>query len=65
MVTDQECMDHARECVRLADIAKDPELGQHLLELAREWMALATKEGKAPVALVHALANREGSEKQH
>jgi hypothetical protein len=39
MATDQECMDYARECVRLAELTKDSELRGHLLNLAREWMA--------------------------
>ena len=44
MATDNECLDYARECVRLAGIANDPELRQHLIQLAREWMVLAAKE---------------------
>jgi hypothetical protein len=47
MATDQECMDYARECVRLAGLTKDdPELRDHLLSLAREWMATAMSERK-------------------
>jgi hypothetical protein len=47
-MADQECMDYARECVRLAGLTKDPELREHLLSLAREWMAMAMHERKAP-----------------
>ena len=47
MATDNECLDYARECVQLAGIANDPELRQHLIQLAREWMVLAAKEVKA------------------
>jgi hypothetical protein len=47
MTTGQECLDYARECVRLAGMANDPELREHLLQLAREWIAAATKEGEA------------------
>lgn len=48
MATDQECVDYARECVRLAELTKDSELRDHLLHLAREWMAAAMHEKKAP-----------------
>ncbi|HEY6994489.1 MAG TPA: hypothetical protein VH397_12315 [Xanthobacteraceae bacterium] len=49
MATDQECMDYARECVRLAELTKDDlELRDHLLSLAREWMATAMHERKVP-----------------
>jgi hypothetical protein len=41
MATDQECVDYARECGRLAELTKDCELRTHLLNLAREWMATA------------------------
>jgi hypothetical protein len=48
MATGQECVDYARECVRLAELTKDSELRDHLLNLAREWMATAVHEDKAP-----------------
>jgi hypothetical protein len=48
MTTGQECVDYARECVRLAELTKDSELRDHLLNLAREWMATAVHEDKAP-----------------
>jgi hypothetical protein len=34
----------ARECVRLAGLAEDPELRERLINLAREWMAMAMRE---------------------
>jgi hypothetical protein len=48
MVTDQECLDYARDCVRLADFANDRELRNYLLQLAREWMATAMHEENVP-----------------
>jgi hypothetical protein len=36
---DDECVDYARECVRLAE---------QLLNMAREWMATAMHERKMP-----------------
>jgi hypothetical protein len=42
MASPRECIEFANQCVRLADLCKDdPQLSQHLLELAREWMAMA------------------------
>ena len=46
MVIDQECVDYARECERLAGMAKDQEIRKHLLDLAREWMAVALREDR-------------------
>ena len=46
MVIDQECVDYARECERLAEMAKDQEIRKYLLDLAREWMALAMREDR-------------------
>ena len=48
MATGQECVDYARECIRLAELIKDSELRDHLLNLAREWMATANHERKVP-----------------
>jgi hypothetical protein len=48
MVTDPECEDYARECVRLAGLAKDPQLRDALLNMAREWMAVAMHENEMP-----------------
>jgi len=48
-VTDQECVDYARECVRLAGMAEnDPELREWLIQAARLWMAAAMHEKKLP-----------------
>ena len=41
MATDKECVDYARECVRLADMTNDPQMRQQLLQLADDWMAIA------------------------
>ena len=47
-VTDQDCIDYARECVRLAGMAEsNPELCKSLLQMAREWMAAAMHEDAA------------------
>jgi len=43
-VTDQQCLDYARECVRLAQSADNQELRELLLRMAREWMAIAMHE---------------------
>ena len=43
-VTDQDCVDFARDCVRLAQSADTPELRERLLQIAREWMAGAMHE---------------------
>ena len=48
MVTDKECEHYARECVRLAELTKDPQLRDQLLNMAREWMALAMHENEMP-----------------
>jgi hypothetical protein len=48
MATANECMDYARDCVRLAELTKDSELRNHLLNLGRQWMAMAMDEDKAP-----------------
>ena len=45
---DDDCIGYARECVRLAGLAKDPELRDQLLNMAREWMATAMHEAKSP-----------------
>jgi len=47
-VTDQECVDYARECVRLAEFSDNPELRKILLHMAREWMAVAMHEETPP-----------------
>jgi len=48
-VTDQECVGYARDCVRLAQSAADnPELREGLLQIAREWMAVAMHEERMP-----------------
>ena len=46
--TDDECVSYARDCVRLAGLAKDEQLREQLLNMAREWMAAAMHERKAP-----------------
>jgi hypothetical protein len=44
MATDEECVECARECVRLAGLATDYELQEQLLQMARNWMAEAMHE---------------------
>ena len=44
MTTDQECVNYARECVRLAELTKDLQLRDHLVKIARAWMATAMRE---------------------
>jgi hypothetical protein len=55
MATDEECVEYARECVRLAALATDQELRDQLLQMARNWMAEAMHERcKDAVALTPA-----------
>jgi hypothetical protein len=44
MTSDEECVEYARECVRLAGLTKDLQLRDQLLNMAREWMAAAMHE---------------------
>jgi hypothetical protein len=44
MATHEECVEYARECVRLAGLATDYELQEQLLQMARNWMAEAMHE---------------------
>jgi hypothetical protein len=39
---------YARDCVRLAQLAKSPELREQLMQMTREWMAVAMHESKMP-----------------
>jgi len=46
MASPRECIEFANQCVRLADLCKDdPQLREHLLDLARKWMAMAAQYG--------------------
>jgi hypothetical protein len=40
----REFEDFARDCVRLAGQAEDPELRERLLKIARDWMQAAMDE---------------------
>ena len=42
--TDRECVEFARECVRLARLVQDLEVREQLIDMAREWMAAAMRE---------------------
>jgi hypothetical protein len=44
MASDEECMCHGRECVRLAGLTDDRNVRDELLDLARGWMAAALRE---------------------
>jgi hypothetical protein len=44
MATEKECIEYARECVRLAGLANEPDIRERLLDIAREWMAAAMRE---------------------
>ena len=46
MATDQECLDFARECVRLAAMTSDQDMRDHLLTLARQWMTSAGRKDR-------------------
>jgi len=45
---EKDCESYARECVRLAGLAKDPQVHEALMQMAREWMAAAMEEGRTP-----------------
>jgi hypothetical protein len=44
MAADQNGVDYARECMRLAGLTDEPEIRDQLFALAREWMAAAMHE---------------------
>ena len=44
MATDQECVDYARECVRLAELTKDLHFGSFSLRPASGWPPRANKK---------------------
>ena len=43
---DQQCVGYALECVRLAGLTEDQQIRERLLEIARDWMALAGETDK-------------------
>jgi len=43
-MTEKECVDNARECVRLSGLTTDQELRDWLLDIARQWMNAARHE---------------------
>jgi hypothetical protein len=49
MVTDEEYVDYARECVRLAGLTADQAIRDQLLNMARKWMAAAMHERHSAV----------------
>ena len=49
MAIDTECVGYARDCARLAQKTNDPDLRERLLQMAREWMAVAMREDNLPV----------------
>ena len=61
MVTDEECVDYARECVRLAGLTADQEIRDQLLNMAREWMAAAMHERHSAVRARRARRSRFGA----
>ena len=48
MPTDNECVDYARDCVRLAGLTQDQQIRDRLLAMANEWMAEAIDEQAKP-----------------
>ena len=44
MASEEECMAHARECVRLAGLTDDLNVRDQLIDLARSWVAAALRE---------------------
>jgi hypothetical protein len=47
-LSDKDYEDYARDCVRLANLTTDQKIHDGLTQMAREWMAEATHEKKAP-----------------
>jgi len=48
MTKDSDCVGYARDCARLASLTTDEQIRVQLLQMAREWMAVAMHEEKAP-----------------
>jgi hypothetical protein len=46
--SDKECESYARECVRLANLTNDSHIHDALMQMARDWMAVAMHENKMP-----------------
>jgi hypothetical protein len=49
MTIDNECEGYARDCVRRAGLVKDQHPQDQLLDMAREWMAAATRVQPKPL----------------
>jgi hypothetical protein len=47
LASDEECMAHARECVRLAGLTDDRKVRDQLLDLARGWIVAALRERRS------------------
>ena len=48
MTKDSDCVGYARDCVRLATLTADEQIREQLMQMAREWMAVAMQEEKVP-----------------
>ena len=46
--SDREMVNHARDCMRLAQLTTDTELQLWLLRVAREWIVMHEKKTPAP-----------------
>jgi hypothetical protein len=57
MATESECIEYARECVRLAGLTDDPDIRDRLLEIARDWMAAAMGEAAPSISASENLSN--------
>ena len=58
MATAEECVDHARECVRLAGLAGlagDHEMRDRFLDMSRGWMTAALEKRWADASAVERL----------
>jgi hypothetical protein len=45
MASPRDCIEFAKQCARLASLCEDdPQLREHLLELARAWIVMAERE---------------------
>ena len=48
--SDEQYVEYARDCERLARLSSDPHIREQLLQMAREWMAAAMHEPPPPPA---------------
>jgi hypothetical protein len=53
MASDREMEDFARECVDVANQTADPQMRERLLQMAREWVAIAMHPSENAQTEIH------------